>query len=1101
MPRKDPKPKYNYKELYPNAYNLAESLTTYVPAYNKYTPENFMDMLQLISNAETGNKNIAQMGGGPGRGFYQMEKNSSKVARNRAANISNDLINLGYKQGIKLPEFNEDFTKLSKDDQAVYVLSNMVKAASSKRATDPNAYVNPLDPKGSWVQYHWAGKEKDRPAREKHWDEVNTNANDILNNFYNQEYSIYSKEHGLKGTGQPVNIISAPKIIDGTLNNTFRGNWVDTFDDGGDVPSNKKGATIYTTNTPGSYFDPVEGSIYLNKADANNPSVLPHEMEHYNQWLRGDLRYKPGDFAPEDEAYMPADLSPYLPLKVPSIVQKNSFRNEMPYYNRRAIEQDILQNNFLSGNPSFNFVNPELIYNKAVNPEMYETPWTAEGEAEQVGNQYIGPYKQGGLIKRADGSYSRRGLWDNIRANKGSGRKPTAAMLEQERKIKKHDDGGWIDMYNAGSWVTNSSIPTPTTPSFYDAYPDRTLTNYQMGTDKAPMYKNGGPIGGGNNPIYVTDPNDPRLKAYNDSLSLYNNYINLKNVITKGGKYYPGFESSKPLNKTKTDQFTIPNPNNPITYRQIHPTFGFNVIGKTGLPDITIVQKKNIQPISTQTFTRKESKYKSEAEYDKAAKQIKDFNEKAGQANWIGYEIQEYKEPVQPVNLKKEEELKKVEPIKPKLDFSVDEELQPIVPTPYTPDPVRRVMNPAFDFNIDFIPNRTKEAVVDQAGNPRYKYYNQDKVISEQEYNQLMQKKANGGPIMYGNGGFTKGEDLPIDPHTGKPVVFNLPEIKIIAKRNSPIDSTNVRESTAVNTPKINDPIITNPFDENWLNPDYAASVANQLLKEHNVKVDSTSNMLRAMGLPSSAYYNPITRTINYNSNADNSEIAKRKYFRNVVAEIPHAIQADRMGAVPFLVNIGIDALSNPNYSRYRQIGTLENEAHRIIEPQLEEKIEKAASIYPSIHKQGGPGMYREGATVFTKQTTPTWAAGSTTPTTTQNFRNDRSLNTSRYRIGDVVPIPESLHAFDPSAGTHDYNKDIQPPKKMVLHAPDTLRMKDGSHVTNDYKKRVGIPYAISPGVSNAGMYVGPTTQRGITFADGGYVKNNNSNTWLDTYN
>jgi hypothetical protein len=44
--------------------------------------------------------------------------------------------------------------------------------------------------------------------------------------------------------------------------------------------------------------------------------------------------------------------------------------------------------------------------------------------------------KTGDMIKRADGSYSKRGLWDNIRANKGSGKKPTAAMLKQERKIK-----------------------------------------------------------------------------------------------------------------------------------------------------------------------------------------------------------------------------------------------------------------------------------------------------------------------------------------------------------------------------------------------------------------------------------------------------------------------------------------------------------------------------------------------------------------------------------------------------------------------------------------------------------------------------------------
>jgi hypothetical protein len=40
------------------------------------------------------------------------------------------------------------------------------------------------------------------------------------------------------------------------------------------------------------------------------------------------------------------------------------------------------------------------------------------------------------MLKRADGSTSQRGLWDNIRAAKGSGKKPTAAMLKQERKIK-----------------------------------------------------------------------------------------------------------------------------------------------------------------------------------------------------------------------------------------------------------------------------------------------------------------------------------------------------------------------------------------------------------------------------------------------------------------------------------------------------------------------------------------------------------------------------------------------------------------------------------------------------------------------------------------
>ena len=47
------------------------------------------------------------------------------------------------------------------------------------------------------------------------------------------------------------------------------------------------------------------------------------------------------------------------------------------------------------------------------------------------------------MIKRKDGSYSQRGLWDNLRANKGSGKKPTPEMLKQERKIKREmGDGG-----------------------------------------------------------------------------------------------------------------------------------------------------------------------------------------------------------------------------------------------------------------------------------------------------------------------------------------------------------------------------------------------------------------------------------------------------------------------------------------------------------------------------------------------------------------------------------------------------------------------------------------------------------------------------------
>jgi hypothetical protein len=111
-------------------------------------------------------------------------------------------------------------------------------------------------------------------------------------------------------------------------------------------------------------------------------------------------------------------------------------------------------------------------------------------------NQIIKPYefydrfydkpkkREGGqMIKRADGSYSKRGLWDNIRANKGSGKKPTKQMLKQERKIKSMRNGGWLDSYDEGGESESFEGPKP---------------------------------------IYVTSQNNPRYKSYRDSLNLYN---------------------------------------------------------------------------------------------------------------------------------------------------------------------------------------------------------------------------------------------------------------------------------------------------------------------------------------------------------------------------------------------------------------------------------------------------------------------------------------------------------------------------------------------------------------------------------------------------
>lgn len=51
------------------------------------------------------------------------------------------------------------------------------------------------------------------------------------------------------------------------------------------------------------------------------------------------------------------------------------------------------------------------------------------------------------ILKRKDGSVSKKGLYDNIRANTGSSAKPTPEMLKQEKKIKAKKRNSWSSQY------------------------------------------------------------------------------------------------------------------------------------------------------------------------------------------------------------------------------------------------------------------------------------------------------------------------------------------------------------------------------------------------------------------------------------------------------------------------------------------------------------------------------------------------------------------------------------------------------------------------------------------------------------------------------
>lgn len=102
-------------------------------------------------------------------------------------------------------------------------------------------------------------------------------------------------------------------------------------------------------------------------------------------------------------------------------------------------------------------------------------------------------YKNGGMIKRADGSYSKRGLWDNIRANAGSGKEPTREMLKQERKIRANQKMyGGPTRYNIGGKVTEEN-PMGGATMFTGQNPAGTSTTVATETTYDP----------------ATDPNNP----------------------------------------------------------------------------------------------------------------------------------------------------------------------------------------------------------------------------------------------------------------------------------------------------------------------------------------------------------------------------------------------------------------------------------------------------------------------------------------------------------------------------------------------------------------------------------------------------------------
>ncbi len=134
--------------------------------------------------------------------------------------------------------------------------------------------------------------------------------------------------------------------------------------------------------------------------------------------------------------------------------------------------------------------------------------------ASALGNYYA----QGGMIKRADGSYSQRGLWDNIRAKAASnkragkeGKEPTEEMLAQERKINREYRTG-------GQFPRPYSLPED---SFRQGGNNLHNSVYASSMAQYPgIYAEGGILGGPGDPRSTQsggtfDDIDKAIKRYN----------------------------------------------------------------------------------------------------------------------------------------------------------------------------------------------------------------------------------------------------------------------------------------------------------------------------------------------------------------------------------------------------------------------------------------------------------------------------------------------------------------------------------------------------------------------------------------------------------
>lgn len=132
-------------------------------------------VVRRVGFVESKNDPRAQQAeGGPGRGEFQFEVSSgsgaNKTAATRLATFEKMYgpVKLSKADRKEIESEDPDFSKISQDGQRAIVIADWVaKTPGDEVGELARGTINPGD---FWMDYHWAGKKEDRPAKRQQWD-------------------------------------------------------------------------------------------------------------------------------------------------------------------------------------------------------------------------------------------------------------------------------------------------------------------------------------------------------------------------------------------------------------------------------------------------------------------------------------------------------------------------------------------------------------------------------------------------------------------------------------------------------------------------------------------------------------------------------------------------------------------------------------------------------------------------------------------------------------------------------------------------------------------------------------------------------------------